>query len=82
MTDPHAVRALSHVTSPVRVAIAWLIVGVPAVWGISQTAMQAAALFRAAPPVETPTPTTQPAKSVQTSPGWHGQRYAFARAER
>jgi len=46
-------------TSPLRLALAWLIVGLPAAWGISQTAIQAAALFRAAPAVVKPTPATQ-----------------------
>jgi hypothetical protein len=29
-----------------RVAIAWLVVGVPLVWGLSQTVMKALALFQ------------------------------------
>jgi hypothetical protein len=29
-----------------RVAVAWLVVGVPLVWGLSQTVMKALALFQ------------------------------------
>jgi len=41
------------------VIIAWLVVGVPAAWGISQTVIQSTALFRAPPP--STQPTTAPA---------------------
>jgi hypothetical protein len=36
-------------TSPALVAIAWLVVGVPLAWGVSQTLIRSLDLFRAPP---------------------------------
>ena len=33
-------------SSPIAVALAWLAVGVPLAWGVSQTIIQSMALFR------------------------------------
>ena len=43
-------------TSTLLVAVAWLIVGFPAAWGVSQTVMRSLDLFRSPPPA----PVTQP----------------------
>jgi hypothetical protein len=42
-------------TSPLLLIVAWLVVGIPAAWGVSQTVMRSLDLFIA------PAPTTQPA---------------------
>ena len=46
-------------TSPVLVAIAWAVVSLPLVWGIYNTALNAAKLFTAAPAAAS---TVSPAK--------------------
>jgi hypothetical protein len=33
-------------SSPITVAIAWLVVGIPLLWGVSQTLMKSLALFK------------------------------------
>jgi hypothetical protein len=43
-------------TSPMLLMIAWIVVGVPASWGVYQTVDRSLALFRSPPP-----PTSQPA---------------------
>ena len=49
--------AAPHRTSPLLVAVAWLVVGVPAAWGVSQTVMRSLDLFRSpAPPATQPLP--------------------------
>jgi hypothetical protein len=45
--DPHA-----STTHPVLILIAWVIVGVPLLWGVSQTFMKSLDLFRP-PPAQT-----------------------------
>jgi hypothetical protein len=47
-----------HRTSPVLIALAWLVVTLPAAWGVYQTARKAAALFT--PPTATAQATTAP----------------------
>jgi hypothetical protein len=47
-------------TSPVVLIVAWLIVLIPAAWGVSQTVTKSMDLFRAPPPA--PTTTTTVAK--------------------
>jgi hypothetical protein len=37
--------ATVHRTSPALIAVAWLVVALPAAWGVYQTARKAAALF-------------------------------------
>ena len=54
-TDPTRPRR-PHPASGLLVAAAWLAVGLPAAWGVYRTAVNAAPLFRAAPP-----PTAAPA---------------------
>ena len=54
-TDP-AQPPRPHPASGLLVAAAWLAVGLPAAWGVYRTAVNAAPLFRAAPP-----PTAAPA---------------------
>ncbi|HTL27672.1 MAG TPA: hypothetical protein VL282_00560 [Tepidisphaeraceae bacterium] len=44
-----------HRTSPVVIAIAWLIVAIPAAWGVSQTVLKSVDLFRGPPPGPTTT---------------------------
>ena len=48
-----------HRTSPLVLIVAWLIVGLPALWGVSQTFIKSLDLFRA-PTVAAPT--TAPAR--------------------
>ena len=45
-------------SSPTLLIVAWLVVGIPATWGVSQTVMRSMDLFKTAPRVESPT--TQP----------------------
>jgi hypothetical protein len=46
-------------TPAAAILVAWLIVGIPAAWGIYNTALNAKKLFAASPPVTTTTmPTT------------------------
>ena len=33
-------------TSPVQIALAWIFVGIPLLWGVSQTFIKALALFK------------------------------------
>jgi hypothetical protein len=47
-----------HRTSPALIALAWLVVSLPAAWGVYQTARKAAALFT--PPHATAQATTAP----------------------
>lgn len=43
------------------IAVAWLVVALPAAWGVTQTTRQAAALFQSAPAARPATaPTTAP----------------------
>jgi hypothetical protein len=51
-------------TSPAVIAVAWLVVGVPAAWGVFQTGKQATALFQPAAPTTVPatTPAAEPAR--------------------
>ena len=48
-------------SSPILIAIAWIIVGVPAAWGVTQTLHKSMALF------QSPPPTTAPAASAAHS---------------
>ena len=44
-----------HATSPVAIAVAWIVVIIPAAWGITQTIRQSTQLFKNPPAVATPT---------------------------
>lgn len=48
----------TRTTSPLLIVAAWLIVGIPASWGVYNTALNAKKLFVAPPPpaVSTPSP--------------------------
>ncbi len=46
-------------TSPLVIVAAWLIVGIPAAWGVSQTVIKSLALFTTTSPATAPA--TQPA---------------------
>jgi hypothetical protein len=52
----------TRTTSPLLVVAAWLIVGIPAGWGVYNTALNAKKLFVAPPPAATPAPTPVPSK--------------------
>jgi hypothetical protein len=49
-------------TSPFLVVAAWLIVGIPAAWGVYNTALNAKKLFVTPPPAAATTPTGAPSK--------------------
>ena len=62
-----------HRTSPVLLILAWLVVGIPAAWGVTQTVKRSMDLFKSSPPpapiLDTPTtepttPTTPPQQDV------------------
>lgn len=42
------------------IAVAWIVVGVPLAWGVSQTARQASALFGSSPAAAATQPATAP----------------------
>ena len=44
-----------HRTSPLLLLVAWLVVGIPAAWGVSQTVMRSLDLFKSPPPTGAPT---------------------------
>ena len=46
-------------TSPLLLIVAWLVVGIPAAWGVSQTVMRSLDLFKASPPTA---PVSQPSR--------------------
>jgi hypothetical protein len=48
--------ASAHPTSHLLVLVAWLIVGIPALWGVSQTFRQALKLVQHAPPAAATNP--------------------------
>jgi hypothetical protein len=48
-------------TSPLLLIVAWLIVGIPAAWGVSQTVTRSMDLFRTTTPTTT-TAVTAPAR--------------------
>ena len=41
-------------TSPLLLIVAWLVVGIPAAWGVSQTVMRSLDLFKSSPATTTP----------------------------
>lgn len=43
-----------HATSSVAIAIAWIVVIIPAAWGITQTIRQSTQLFKSPPPQVAP----------------------------
>jgi hypothetical protein len=49
-------------TSPLLVVAAWLIVGIPAGWGVYNTALNAKKLFVAPPPAAVANPAPAPSK--------------------
>ncbi len=49
--------AAPRTTSPLLLIAAWLVVGVPAAWGVSQTVMRSMDLFRSTPAILTPATT-------------------------
>ena len=48
MTSPHTDTSMNETgkSSPIAIALAWLVVGLPLAWGVSQTLIRAMALFR------------------------------------
>jgi hypothetical protein len=54
--------AAPHRSSRVLLILAWLIVGIPAAWGVTQTAKRSMDLFKSPPPAPAvpSAPTTQP----------------------
>jgi hypothetical protein len=46
-------------TSPLLLIVAWLVVGIPAAWGVSQTVMRSMDLFTSPPPATTPSTTNK-----------------------
>lgn len=48
-----------HATSPVAIAVAWIVVIIPAAWGITQTLKQATQLFKNPPAQTTTAPSTR-----------------------
>jgi len=59
--DPRTSPSGGSTSSPLAIALAWLIVALPAGWGIYQTAITSMALFRAAPASQvSPAATSQP----------------------
>jgi hypothetical protein len=46
-------------TSPLLLIVAWLVVGIPAAWGVSQTVMRSLDLFKSPPPPATAAPAQQ-----------------------
>lgn len=46
-------------TSPILLIVAWLIVGIPAAWGVSQTVVKSLALFKSPPPPSITQPATR-----------------------
>src|SRR5437868_4109652 len=61
---PYQARPTSP-TSPGLVLLAWLVVGIPAAWGVEQTVIKSLALFRNAPPAA---PAVAPAAAPATAP--------------
>ncbi len=61
MSDPASPSTTSRPppTAPLAVTIAWLVVGLPAAWGVYQTVMKSKNLFF--PPAATAVATTAPA---------------------
>ena len=49
-----------HRTSRALLIVAWLVVGIPAAWGVSQTVMRSMDLFTSPPPAP-PAPAAAPA---------------------
>jgi hypothetical protein len=45
-------------TSPLLLIVAWLFVGIPAAWGVSQTVVKSMELFTSPPPAPTAPSTT------------------------
>jgi hypothetical protein len=70
-SDPHGYASS---TNPALIAAAWLLVGVPLIWGVSQTFLKSLDLFRApaAPAVKSaataPPPPPLPAPEPQPTP--------------
>ena len=52
MSDPTSPPAPRRTTA-MAVAIAWVVVGLPAAWGVYQTALKSKALFQPPPPPAT-----------------------------
>ena len=46
-------------TSPLLLIVAWLVVGIPAAWGVSQTVMRSMDLFTSPPPAAAPNTTNR-----------------------
>ena len=44
----------------IKLVLAWLVVGIPAAWGVKQTFEQSLKLFQSAPPAATRPAATQP----------------------
>ena len=49
-------------TSPMLLIVAWLVVGIPAAWGVSQTVLRSLDLFRSSPPSAATGPVSQPSR--------------------
>ena len=49
-------------TSPLLLIVAWLVVGIPAAWGVSQTVIRSLDLFKSPPASVTTLPAHQPSR--------------------
>ena len=47
-SDDSQNRATQYRTSPLLIAVAWAVVGIPALWGVAQTVRTSAKLFQPA----------------------------------
>jgi hypothetical protein len=56
--DPSGTRT----TPGFLIALAWLFVGIPGAWGVSQTVSKSMVLFNAPPPAPATAPAVAPAK--------------------
>jgi len=55
MTHDNTGAGMTRGTSPLLLIVAWLIVGIPAAWGVTQTVKRSMDLFKAPP---APAPST------------------------
>ena len=49
-------------TSPMLLIVAWLVVGIPAAWGVSQTVMRSLDLFKSPPTSASTVPIALPSR--------------------
>ena len=55
-------------TSPLLLIVAWLIVGIPAAWGVTQTAKRSMDLFKSAPGSTVPATSAAPSELPTVPP--------------